>query len=183
MEKEEIVEEINDGDLYLRKITLDDAYFFYNSLNDDKMTENLSLGPLLSLTYSKQLIKDQLKFWEKRLQFNYIIEQREDNRNNKLGSISLWNFNWQHFRAEIGVWLVPMYWKRGFGTKAVELIKNIGLFHLQLHRLEAHAAVENLRSIGLFKKCGFIEEGRLKDYLNFRGTFHDAVVLACIFKR
>ncbi|MFX0042453.1 MAG: GNAT family N-acetyltransferase, partial [Candidatus Hodarchaeota archaeon] len=59
-------------------------------------------------------------------------------------------------------------------------IKIIAFNHLKLNRLEAHVAVDNIRSITLFKKGGFIEEGTLKQYLNFNGVYHDALILACL---
>ena len=98
----------------------------------------------------------------------------------KIGSISLWNLNWRHNRANIGIWITPSYWNRKLGKKALALIKIIAFNHLKLNRLEAHIAIGNENSIQLFKRCGFKEEGVLKQYLNFKKTFHDAFVLACL---
>ncbi len=180
MDDFEVIEEINDESLYLRKITLNDALFFYESLKDSKMTEYLSLGPLESLDYAKSLLRLHLKWWKKYLQFNYIIEERTQNNATRLGSIALWNVSWLHKRSEIGLWLLPTYWNKGIGTKVVSLSKNIAFIHLKLHRLEAHVAVENELSVHLFKKCGFVKEGVLKEYLLFNEKFHDALIFACV---
>ncbi len=180
MDDFEVIEEINDGSLYLRKVTVSDAIFFYESLKDDKMTEYLSLGPLESLDYAKSLLRLHLKWWKKYLQFNYIIEQRTNNSALKLGSIALWNMSWLHKRSEIGVWLLPINWNKGVGTKVISLAKNIAFIHLKLHRLEAHIAVENEKSIHLFQKCNFSNEGVLKDYLWLNNKFHDAYIFACV---
>jgi len=175
----EVIEEINDGNLYLRKISKEDIAFFFESLKNKDMTNYLSLGPLLSLEHSKRLIKNYLKSWEKYLQFNYIIELRENQKINRIGSVSLWNINWVHQRSGIGIWILPMFWERGLGAKTITLIKIIGFNHLNLNRIEAHIAVKNDRSIKMFKKCGFIEEGTLKGYLNINGEFQDALLVAC----
>lgn len=175
----DIIEEINDGNLFLRKISKDDVDFFFKSLNEKNLTTYLSLGPLKSLEYSKGLIKNYLRYWEKFLQFNYIIEL-----NNldliKIGSISLWNVNWQHKRTQIGVWLIPSFWGKGLGEKSLNLIKKIAFNHLKMNRLEAYIALENKRSVSLFEKCGFEKEGMLKQYLNFQGKYHDAIILALL---
>lgn len=182
MQNNEIIEEINNGELYLKKISKEDISFFYKSLQKKEITNYLSLGPLKSLFHSNKLIKDYLKLWDNGTQFNYIIELKEGKYQTKIGSISLWNVSWLHRRAEIGIWLVPSYFNRGFAKKSIALIKLIGFNHLKLNRLEAHIAVENSRSIHLFKKCGFVEEGVLKEYLNLQGVFHDAYVLSCLVR-
>lgn len=175
----EIIEEINDGILFLRKVVKNDAPFFFASLNEENLTTYLSLGPLKSIDDSKKLVKNYLKYWEGFAQYNFIIELGEDNKS-KIGSISLWNVNWRHYRAEIGVWIIPTYWNKGYGKKSLELIKIIGFNHLKLNRLEAHIAVDNLNSIHLFKNCKFSEEGILKEYLSLNGVYYDALVLALL---
>ena len=178
--EKDIVEEINDQHLFLRKISKEDAEFLFDSLKQKSVNQYLSLGPLSSLEHSKRLIEKYLRSWEKLRQFNYTIELKEGNPRKKVGTISLWNLNWLHRRAEIGVWLTGSdYFNKGIGTRAVGLIKNMGFIHLKLNRIEAHTAVENVNSIKLFKKCGFKEEGILKEYIKLQGEYHDAVVLAC----
>lgn len=172
-EEIEIVEAIDSDSIYLRRLKKDDAKFFYKSLLDRQITDYLSLGPLKSLDHAKRLIKSYIKSWEQYQQFNYIINYDS----NKAGAISLWNISWLHKRAEVGIWLLPKYWDQGLGKKSMELIKIIAYKHLHLNRLESHIAIENIRSIKMFKSCGFIEEGVLKEYLNLRGDFQDAMIL------
>ncbi|MFX1570784.1 MAG: GNAT family N-acetyltransferase [Promethearchaeota archaeon] len=173
----EVVEELIDGNLLLRKISKDDAEFIFKSLNDNDLTTYLSLGPLKTFEYAKRLVKNYLKYWDNNIQFNYIIELMGEKKV-KVGSISLWNINWKHYRAQIGIWIIPTFWNKGLGEKSINLMKIIGFKHLKINRFEAYIAAENKRSIFLFKKCGFKEEGTLKQYLNFQGKFYDALVLA-----
>ncbi|MHA1763261.1 MAG: GNAT family N-acetyltransferase [Promethearchaeota archaeon] len=175
----EILEEISEAPIILRKVKKKDFHFLQESLKDMHVTQYLSIGPLFSKKSAKKLINEYLKEWNKYHQFNYIIELEKE-RIMKIGLISLWNISWHHGRAEIGIWLIPDYWSKGYGTKALELIKLIAFHHLKLHRLEVHVATKNARSLKLFKKSGFVEEGVLRHYLNLRGTFHDAVVLSLL---
>lgn len=173
----EVIDEIDDGTVYLRKITKNDSEFFFNNLNKRDLITYLSLGPLNTLEESKRLVRSYIKYWERYAQYNYIIELKEP-RISKHGSVSLWNINWRHNRAEVGIWIKKLNWNKGFGKKSIDLIKIIAFNHLKLNRLEAHIAIENQNSIRLFEKCGFKQEGILKKYLNFHGSYHDAVVLA-----
>ncbi len=186
MKNREIVEEINDKNLHLRKISLSDSDFFFSSLKEEVVSKFLSLGPLTSQEHSKKLLKNYLKYWEKQTQFNYIIEIRKQNNISndikKIGSASIWNISWLHKRAEVGIWIIPRYWHQGMAKEAINLIKTIAFYHLNINRLEAHIAINNKKSIHLFKKCNFTEEGILKDYLNLRGTFTNAVILASLRK-
>lgn len=175
----EIIEEISDGNLYLRKISKNDVEFFFKSLNETNLTTYLSLRPLKSLEHSKGLIKNYLRYWDKFIQFNYIIELH-NLEVIKIGSISLWNVNWQHRRTQVGVWLIPSFWGKGLGERALKLIKKIAFNHLKMNRLEAYIALENKRSISLFEKCGFKREGILKQYLHFQEKYHDALILSCL---
>jgi len=177
----EDIEEINEKNLFLRKISRDDVDFIFKSLNNKDLITYLSLGPLKSYRQSKKLIDSYLKYWDNKLQFNYIIEFHDKNKL-KIGSISIWNISWQHRRAQIGIWLIPLFWSKGLGEKSINLIKIIAFNHLKINRLEVYIVVENIRSIFLFKKCKFKEEGILKQYLNINGTYHDAVILRCLKK-
>ena len=176
----EVIEEIKDENLTLRKISKEDITFFFQSLKNKDMTNYLSLGPLTSYEHSKRLIKNYLKSWENYVQFNYVIELREDQKTTKIGSVSLWNINWLHQRSGTGIWILPTFWERGIGTKTITLIKNIGFLHLKLNRIEAFIALKNERSIKMFKKCGFAEEGILRAYLSINGEFQDALLVACL---
>ncbi|MFX1419615.1 MAG: GNAT family N-acetyltransferase [Promethearchaeota archaeon] len=183
-DNKDIIEEINEGNLFLRKISKDDAEFVFKSLNDNVTTTYLSLGPIKTIEHSKRLIKGYLKYWDNHLQFNYIIEVQglHGIEKEKIGSVSLWNVNWQHSRSQIGIWIIPSYWGKGLGEMVLNLIKNIAFNHLNLNRLEAYVAKANDRSINLFKKCDFQKEGILHQYLKFKGTYHDALIMACLKK-
>ena len=175
-----IVEEINIENLFLKKISIADANFFLESLKEKNMILYLAMGPLANLAHSKKLIKNYLKYWNKKTQFNYVIEIRNGKNKIKVGSISLWNVSWLHKRAEIGIWLIPNYWDKGIGKNTMALIKNVAFNHLNLNRLEAHIAIENIKSITLFKKCGFSLEGTLKQYLYLNGEQQDALIFSYI---
>jgi len=176
----DVVDEIKEDDIKIRKISKKDGYFFFESLKERNITGYLSLGPLKSIEYAKELIKSYLKSWERYQQFNYIIELQQRMEIHKIGSVSLWNISWQHRRASIGIWLLPLYWNKGIGKQVLKLMLNIALIHLKLNRIEAYVAVENTRSINLFINSNFKNEGRLAQYLNLEGKFQDAYLFAYV---
>jgi ribosomal-protein-alanine N-acetyltransferase len=176
----EIIEEIDDGKVYLRKISESDAQFLYNSLQKKEITRYMSLGPLPSLDHAKSLINDHQTYWDKYQQFNYIIRVRSRTTFRPIGSTSLWNLDWKNNRGEVGIWILPSLWGEGYGTRAISLAKIIAFMHLKLNRLAAHIVTKNNRSLKLFLKNGFKEEGKLKQYLNLNGTYFDVIVVAAL---
>ena len=176
----DIVNEIDDKIVFLRKISKNDCKFLFNSLKEEKIIKYISIGPLKSLNHSKQLIKNYLNYWKKNKQFSYIIELNRNKKKTSIGMTNLWNINWLNKRAEIGIWLVSKHWGQGNAKRTINLLKIIAFKFLRLNRLEVHIAKKNSYSINLFKNCGFKQEGILKDYLYLRGIFHDAIILALI---
>ncbi|TFF97058.1 MAG: N-acetyltransferase [Promethearchaeota archaeon] len=174
----EIIEEINDGRVYLEKISENDTPFLYNSLKNEEIVKYMSLNPLPSLNHAKKLIKRHKMYWEKYEQFNYIIKLKDRTTFRPIGSTSVWNIDWGNNRAEIGIWIIPSLWGEGFGTRAIKLVKIISFMHLKLNRLEAHIVTINKRSLQLFLKGGFKKEGLLKEYLNLDGVYFDVFLFA-----
>ena len=48
--------------------------------------------------------------------------------------------------------------------------------------LEVSTLMSNQKARSFYRECGFNEEGILKKYLNFQGTYHDAIILADLKK-
>ncbi|MFO8018013.1 MAG: GNAT family protein [Promethearchaeia archaeon] len=177
----EIVEEINEKDFYLRKVSQNDAPFFLDSLRETTTVKYLSLGPLKNLKKTQNLIQGYLYQWEKQKQFTYIIELRKKGDEvTKLGSTSLWNISWKHKRADIGIWLNSQYHNKGYAKNAIDLLKIVSFIHLKLHRLQAYVANANIKSIKLFKRCNFTKESVLRDYLFFNDRYYDAILFALL---
>ncbi len=175
-----ILEEINDGTLFIRKISMKDKKFLFTSLNKKIITKYLLIDSLLSLNHSKNLIKKYLKDWSKNKQFCYIIEIIDKGLRKKIGLTNLWNINWRNKRAEIGIWLLPKYWNKGYGKKTINIIISLAFDFLDLYRLEVHIVENNSTSINLFEQCGFKKEVVLENYLFINGKFCNAVYLSLI---
>lgn len=61
------------------------------------------------------------------------------------------------------------YQGKGYMSKGITLLLQEAFEGLNLHRLEANIQPENLASIRLVSKAGFIKEGFSKNYLNVGG--------------
>lgn len=80
----------------------------------------------------------------------------------------------------LGYWVVPQ--ERGYGsaTAALRLVVPWAQIALDLRRLEAWVQPENLASQQVLRKAGFLEEGRLRNFLTIEGEATDALVCSTI---
>ncbi|MET9632706.1 GNAT family protein [Lentzea sp. NPDC006480] len=69
---------------------------------------------------------------------------------------------------------------QGYGTAAIEHVLDYAFNERGLHRVDLEVYEFNERAIHVYKKCGFREEGRLRDALLWDGEFHDAIVMSVL---
>jgi RimJ/RimL family protein N-acetyltransferase len=91
----------------------------------------------------------------------WIIARREDDL--AIGSCTLFRFEREHRRAEIGYILRRDHWGRGLATEALEALFAHAFGALGLHRLEADVDPRNVASIRLVERLGFKREGHLRE--------------------
>ena len=86
-------------------------------------------------------------------------------KNAMVGAISLWNFSENKLTAEVGYDLHPDFQKQGMMSEAIEAVINYGFDLLNLNKIEAFTHHENVNSIKLLTKHGFVlESGRRDDH-------------------
>ncbi len=79
-----------------------------------------------------------------------------------------WGGEW-----EVSYWLGRSYWGRGIATRALTAF--LELFHVR--PLAGRAAKDNLASIRVLEKCGFVPGGEARGFANARGAEIGEVIL------
>lgn len=80
----------------------------------------------------------------------------------------------------LGYWIVPQERGRGAVTAALRLVVPWALSALDLRRLEAWVQPDNVASQRALRSAGFVEEGRLRNFLTVGGESEDALVFSTI---
>lgn len=107
----------------------------------------------------------------------FVIEELEGSQ--AIGTCQLLNINWLHRSAELQIRIGDApYQGRGFGSEAVTLLSHFGFADLNLHRIYLHVFSTNTRAINAYKKCGFAQEGSLKEAAFIEGAWVDVAVMA-----
>jgi len=100
-----------------------------------------------------------------------------------IGMVGLFKIIAPYRRGEIGIFIGEIdYWGKGIGTIAVEMMIDYAFNVLNLHKIVLEVNVTNIRSITMFKKLGFIEEGHLKDMEFIDGEWTDNKIFGLINK-
>ena len=80
-----------------------------------------------------------------------------------------------HRNAQIGVGLGEQWRGKGYGGEAVNWVLDWGFGRLGLHRIWLDAFEYNERACGLYKKLGFVEEGREREAVLWERGWWDLV--------
>ena len=81
---------------------------------------------------------------------------------------------------EIGWTLSKAFWRRGFGTEAVLALIEFAFSVRNAHRLYALIDAENIASVALSEKLGFVREGHNRSDTLIRGEWRDTLVFALL---
>ena len=69
---------------------------------------------------------------------------------------------------------------RGHGTEATRLAVAYALDDVDLHRVSLSVDDVDQRARRAYEKCGFRQEGRLRDALRRDGTWHDEIIMSVL---
>jgi len=99
-----------------------------------------------------------------------------------IGSIGLWRFIKEHFRAEVGYMLKTDFWRQGIMKEALKKVIEYGFDELRLHSIEAQINSGNTASANILLNSGFVQEAHFKENYFFQGVFKDTIVFSILEK-
>lgn len=97
--------------------------------------------------------------------FQWIVQRADQ----PVGWITLVVTNWTHGLAEIGYALSTPFQARGIMPAALTILVRDVFTNTRLRRLEARCSTENVASIRVLEKLGFVREGLLRAYFILDG--------------
>lgn len=98
-----------------------------------------------------------------------------------IGSTSLDNINWVDRSASTGTLIGEKRDRgKGYGSEAKSLLLRYAFQTLGLNRIESKVLCYNHASLRYTEKCGYHQEGVLRQAIYKNGQFHDLVVLSIL---
>jgi len=84
------------------------------------------------------------------------------NGSDTIGTLDLFEFEPQHARCGVGIYIHENYRKAGCALECIELVKHYCFTTLLLKQLYVHVNSSNAASLALFEKAGFEKSGLKK---------------------
>lgn len=109
--------------------------------------------------------------------YYYLIQAQNDVN---LGVISLTRVDFKNQNAYLGIYTNAELQGTGAGSKCMDVLTYLAFKIGLLHTLKLEVLETNERAIHLYQKCGFVDEGRLKEYINKDGHFLDMIIMGKI---
>jgi RimJ/RimL family protein N-acetyltransferase len=163
--------------VWLRPLERDDLEVSLQAVNDREISDLVGFpGPISRAMSERWFDEEVLKQHGERAFFFAICE---------LGSAELigqCGFNEVRggVRADVGIFMLPKYVGRGYGTDAMNALIDFGFGELGLQRIGLHVSPGNDRAIRSYEKSGFRHEGRLRAFRRRRGELVDDVVMSIV---
>ncbi len=165
--------------IYLREYRMADLEALHRWRNIEEITRSvpLYLWPE-SLEQTRAFLEDQVNNVDPANR-KFAICTRANDR--YVGHIGYEHLNLRHRNTELGIIIgEPNLFSRGIGTEAIKLFLGVCFEGLALHRVGLTVLRSNSRGIRCYEKCGFKEEGALRDWAYSQGKWHDLVIMGIL---
>jgi [ribosomal protein S5]-alanine N-acetyltransferase len=155
-----IFPELRSDRLMLRRITVNDKVKVFEGLSNKDVIRyyGVSYDTLDS-------IQEQMDWYE------YLEDSgtglwwaiTDDKDGTFYGACGLSDIDFEHLKAEVGIWILPEYWGKGLMSEASKLMLHYGFNRINLHRLEGTVEAGNEVALKAFQKLGFLLEGTMRE--------------------
>ncbi len=164
----------------LRGLEPEDLEFLYECENNTQIWQvSNTLVPYSRYVLKQHIADSHLDIYTTK-QLRLIIAPAEKPEI-PVGAIDLFDFDPFHQRAGVGILIHrESDRKKGYASNALKLLIEYGFQHLHLHQLYCNITADNLQSISLFEKAGFIKCGIKKDWIKTTAGWLDEWLLQAV---
>lgn len=163
----------------MREFRAADAEVMQQLVNDLEVTQYLCFyRPIQSIEESRAFVERQLtrKGWPD--ESLWVITLAEDPREEYIGSVGLHHIDWLNRNAELGIAIFRKdLLGQGLGREAIAYTLDQAFRTYNLHRVYLRYLASNTRARRCYEKCGFREEGVLREHRFHDGRYWDIVYM------
>jgi RimJ/RimL family protein N-acetyltransferase len=151
----------------------------YRWMNDREVTEHLAMRYPLSLAAEEMWIREgSSKPIVYGVNVFFAIETKDGEH---IGNISFHEMSVERRKARLGIVIGDKaYWSKGYGTDSMLTFLRFAFDEMNLHRIDLTVDDDNLRGIACYRKCGFVQEARMRQVRFTRGAYRDQFVMGIL---
>ncbi|HUC83139.1 MAG TPA: GNAT family N-acetyltransferase [Flavisolibacter sp.] len=165
--------------LLLQEIKPEDQGFIFEGLNHPDVI------PFYGVRYdSFEATKTQMDWYDDMLKQGTGLAWKmvEKATGKPMGVTAVYYYKPEHNKAEVGFWLLPDYWHKGFASEALKAAIHYWQTEKGLHRMEAFVEEGNTASSKLLEKAGFQYEGKMIDFERKEGKYISLLIYALLLR-
>lgn len=152
----------------LRRIERKDIPTFVRWFNDPEVRDFLTMYRPISTAEEEKWFEGHLEDQSSEL---FAVETADGVH---IGNIGLHDINWQYRQVALGIVIGEKeYWGKGYGSDAIRTLLRFAFQEMNLRRVFLRVREDNARGIRAYEKCGFQQEGRMREAIYSNGRYYD----------
>ncbi|HEX5480195.1 MAG TPA: GNAT family protein [Dehalococcoidia bacterium] len=164
----------------LRAREMSDLERNYRWMNDREVTRYLYMRYEISLAAEEKWMRERMGV-EEPVGWNNAVFAIDTKDGVHIGNINFHETSAENRWARLGIVIGDKaYWSKGYGTDAMLTLLRFGFEEMNLHRVDLLVAEENERARACYRKCGMVEEARLRQDRYTRGAYYDQIVMGIL---
>ncbi len=165
---------INGERLYLSPVNIEDAEIYIKWMNE---TVAKSFGQYPLVVSSKGDLKWLFEPPVNMQRYAMVLHDGDA----MIGSISIHNIDHLNRNAFLGIFIGEEEHRgKGYGAEAIRLILTYGFDTLNLHNIMLSVTADNVEGIACYKKVGFQEVGRWREWVFKDGKYIDRIYMGIL---
>lgn len=135
------------------------------------MCTDHSITPQEHSSFIEGLRKDNKSFY-------WIVQDLHDNH--LWGVINLTRVDMRNCNAYLGVYANPCVQRQGAGKVLMRCLRYLAFDVFALHTLKLEVLAGNERAMRFYQKEGFIQEGRLSEFVRKNDQWNDVIIMGIV---
>lgn len=154
------------------------AALFLEWSRDSQYTRLLDFPP--ARQWSAKQTREEMERMDARDNLiNLLIHTLDEDR--PIGFVELDGIQWAHGDAFVGIGIGSRaHWSKGYGSDALRILMRYAFAELGLFRLSLDVFEYNTRAVRCYEKCGFVVEGRCRQWLLRDGKRWDVLYMGIL---
>jgi len=147
-------------------------------VNDREVTHFLALRYPFSQPAEESWLRGYCERPQSHAGVLFAIETKDGRH---IGHVELADGSPEDRKARLGVVIGEKdCWSRGYGTDAVSTMLRFAFDEMNLNKVWLTTFDLNARAQACYRRCGFVEEGHLRDARYAEGEYHDELIMSVL---
>jgi len=166
---------LENSELLLRALEPEDIDLLYQWENDARLWHlSNTIKPFSRYDLEQYVLNSNLNVFESK-QLRLMIDLKEKGKRITAGCIDLFDFDFVNLRAGVGLYISETFRGKGIASKAIDLLVEYAHKKLHLHQLYCSITIDNEASKKVFRKSGFTESGKRKQWIRKENEWLDEI--------